>query len=119
MSWIENQLRDALGRRQPPEGFAERVMERIGREGAATATRPVVMERRPVLHRTWFRFAALAACVALIVAGSLVQLRLERQARERARAEQAFAALQLTAGKLHSVRARIVRVGLFKKAEEE
>lgn len=116
MSWIEDQLRKSLGRLEPPEGFAGRVMERIER-GLSGSTPPakVVDWRPPVRRGPWYRFAAIAACVILIVAGGLFQARRERRARERAEAEQAFAALQLTAGKLHSVRARIANVRLLKK----
>jgi hypothetical protein len=55
----------------------------------------------------------------LVVTVGVFQVRREREEHRRMDAERAFEALQLTAGKLRSVRARIVNVGLARKAEDE
>lgn len=120
MSLIEDQLRESLRRQTAPDGFAGRVMERIGRGDAADQpqARAVVRPTR-AWRGGWLRFAALAACALLLVTVGVFQIRREREERRRMDAERAFEALQLTAGKLRSVRARIVNVGLARKAEEE
>ena len=54
---IESQLKDVLRRREPPAGFADRVMARLNERPPRTA----------VLHRkTWRALAAAALIVALL-----------------------------------------------------
>ena len=91
MNWIEDELRVALQRREPPDGFAQRV---IGRA------------RRP---RPQWRFAAIAAAILLILGVGLFRYReaaAERRNGEVAR-EQLVLAIQIAAGKLETVKYRI------------
>ena len=113
MSEMDDELREALRRRSPSEGFAGRVMERVerGDRGGPVAGIP----RRPLPRSgiSWWRMAAIAASILLLMGIGMV--RYEKQRRERERAEiakdQLFAALRLTAGKLQTARARIVNIG--------
>jgi hypothetical protein len=90
MSRLEDELRAALGREEPPAGFADRVLARA----------------RPAGFRRLRWVAALAACLAL-AAGGLV----ERERRERARGEmakrQVMLALGITGSKLQFVKEKI------------
>jgi negative regulator of sigma E activity len=120
MSLLEDQLRESLRRQEAPDGFAGRVMERIRRGDAADQAQARAVARpMPAWRGAWFRFAVLATCALLVVTVGVFQVRREREEHRRMDAERAFEALQLTAGKLRSVRARIVNVGLARKAEDE
>lgn len=84
MSDIEQELREALRRKQPPAGFERRVVERAA------------LSRRSREHRWRWIPAAVVACL-LISVGSAYWQR-QRQA-ERAK-EQLMQALQITGQKL-------------------
>ncbi len=115
MSGMDEELREALGRRSPAEGFADRVMERVRREGSVAEIRGPAA--RPV--HSWWRAAAIAATILVLF--GVGTMRYEKQRRERERAEaakdQLFTALRLTAGKLQMARARIVNIGYEHDAE--
>ncbi len=100
MKELEDELRDALRRVDPPPGFAERV---IARAGAAAPAR-VPWFRVPGL-----RWAAAAACCLFLFAGLEVrrqqQIRLEGEAAR----VQLVQALRIAGGKLELVRDRINR----------
>ena len=117
MSWMDDELREALRRRSPSEGFADRVMERIER-GGAVAEVPPRFARRPAAY-SWWRMTAIAASVLLLL--GVATMRYEKQRREREQAElakdQLFTALRLTAGKLKMARARIVNIGYEHETE--
>lgn len=60
---LDDRLRDALRREEPPAGFADRILERL------PAERPVVVEL-PVRRHTAPRFALAAAAALAVAAGS-------------------------------------------------
>ncbi|MCL6506616.1 MAG: hypothetical protein K6T59_06300 [Bryobacteraceae bacterium] len=99
MNW-EQALREALRRCEPPTGFAERVLERVGMEAGVSLRR----RRRP-----WLRWVAVAASLTLLVAGGYQY----REHRVRVRGEQArdelLEALRVTETKLKLVREHINR----------
>lgn len=99
MNWDEA-LRSALRRREPPPGFAERVVERIRGQAAAPG---------PWRGRLWW--LAAAASLVLLLAGGWRY----HEYRQRLRAEQArdqlLEALQITGAKLEALRQRIHRIG--------
>jgi hypothetical protein len=97
MNW-EQALRGALRRREPPPGFAERVLERTSRQAAVVVRRP---------SRPWLRWCAVAASLTLLVAGGY-QYREHRLRGEEAR-DQLLEALRVTETKLELVRERINR----------
>ena len=94
----DDDLRHALTRESPPDGFAERVLAR---------SRQLHKGRRPGVDWLW---PAVAAAVVAITAGSAVY---ERQARriegERAKAD-VLLALRVTGEKLRSARIQVQEV---------
>jgi hypothetical protein len=95
---FEDELRSALERREPPGGFADRVMSRIAEE----------RQSRHWLPRSWMS-AAAAVLLAVVGAGSweYARGRQERLEAERARAE-LMQALELTSLKLQAARTKLL-----------
>ena|SRR5579871_744786 len=87
---LEDELRLALQRREPPPGFTERVLAR-----AYSPVRPA--------QRSWTRWVAALAASVLLAAGAL-----EYRHYQGMRAKsQVLLAVRITAGKLHKVHKRI------------
>jgi ABC-type xylose transport system permease subunit len=121
----EMKLKQALARSDPPEGFAERVMDRVAR-GEAPQPQP---SRWPLLG--WLlapawrtALAGALACLLLLTAGLAYRehrLRLKAEA-ERARAEQAreelILALRITGVQLNRARNIVLRQMDFRKQQE-
>lgn len=84
---LDHELEQALRRRRPSPGFADRVVERIEREEAA---------RRPV----WWRAAAASVALAAVLGGYATHRVAERREGERAK-EQVLAALRIAGEKVH------------------
>ena len=94
MSRLDDELRYALRRKEPPEGFADRVMARL----------PVTMPaRRPSMVWRWV--AAAAACL-MVVAGTdqYQQYRRGMEAKH-----QLLQALEITQAKLELVESKLRR----------
>lgn len=103
MNRMEDALREALRRREPPAGFTERVM--------AKALEPAVARSRAwgFLHvfssRRWsWGFAVAAACILMLVG---VEHRRAERARAEAARHQVITALRVTSEALESVREQI------------
>ena len=97
MNHIDEELRKALKRVEPPDGFADRVLARVAEERA----RPGLLDR----IRAWFatpqlRWAAAAAMCLVMVAGIAYQREMERRAEGRHAKEQVMLALKITAKQL-------------------
>ncbi len=101
MNRFEDELSKALERKEPPPGFAGRVIA----QAEAGARR-----------REWFRFpvfrwALAAACCLVLVAGAQIY----RERRERARGEAAKAqlmqAVRIAGGKLHLAQMKVQEAG--------
>lgn len=98
MSDLDDELRNALRREEPPPGFAERVMARV-------------QSAPPPARRWWMlpqlRWAAVAAAVIVLAGG----VGMERQRRLRAEGElardQVMLALRITGSKLQFVKEKI------------
>jgi hypothetical protein len=93
MSNFEEQLRRALGRQEPPAGFAGRVMARIP-DGGQVA---------PWWRFTWAGWASAAALVMIVVGG----LRYHEYRKAEQAKEQFMLALEITAQKLALVERKI------------
>jgi len=106
MNELDDLLRDALQRREPPLGFAERVMARV--------------PRRPPVFVWWRQMAAIAALLVVTVSSAMYERHREM---ERRRAEQAshelMLALRLTAAKLEHVKYRVARSSVVVKVERD
>ena len=92
MKSLEDDLRAALRRQEPPPGFAARVMSRL--------------DRTP-WWRAWRRWAVAAAMVLVVAAGAEYRhQRAERIAGEAAR-RQVLQALRITGAKLRLVQSKV------------
>jgi len=97
MSRLEDELRQALRRREPPAGFAERVLARA---------RQRQTHYPPLFHWRWL--AAAAALVVLAAGLYFFEERRRRLEGERAK-QQVMLALHLTGSKLRLAQQRIQR----------
>ena len=96
MNPFDKDFREALQRREPPPGFAEKVLSRARQ-----------LDSRPKRFFTW-RWAA--AAVLVLTVGSLeYREHLRRIEGERAK-EQVMLALRLTGSELRGVQERLARV---------
>ena len=108
---LEDELRHALRREEPPPGFAERV---LARAAAGETRRAGWLER----VRGWFRVPAVswalaAALCLLLAAGIAIDRRREREMRARGEAAktQLMLALRITGSKLGYAQARVFDIG--------
>jgi len=104
---IDEQLKRALRRCEPPEGFADRVLARVEREASRTTSRSVwTVWRWPFL-----RWAAIAALILIAVTGISYQVH-ERQQEAEARAakQQVMLALRITGSKLRVAKQKVKSV---------
>jgi hypothetical protein len=105
---LEQELKKALQRVQPPAGFAERVLARAAKEKTQGA-RP-----RPWLQRfgtAGWRWAAVGAlCAALAISGLVYHQ--ERQKQGEQAKEQVMLALRITSSKLQAATASVQNLSL-------
>lgn len=109
MNRMDDALKNALRRQQPPEGFADRVLVRVAEQHASP---------RPVAHHSWPRFftepivrwAALATVAAAMIVGvHLYNVRQER-ARGEAAKQRLMLALHIAGSKLQLARAKVNQI---------
>ena len=93
MDWLEEELKQALARKLPPAGFADRL--------AAASQRPRVRPR-PWPGRQWLA----AAAAILLVAGGAAEYREYRGRQAKARV---LLALRITSGTLTRIQTRALR----------
>lgn len=103
MERMENDLRRALARKEPPAGFAARVLAAADSQAARRAS-----------HWSWFRpqmrwAVAALACVLILTAGLAIRQQREREMRARGEAakQQVMLALRITSAKLHVAQAKV------------
>lgn len=110
MSYLEDDLKMALRRTEPPEGFANRV---LARANGNAATKPSWWQYMTVLVRPpRLQWVALSLIVSFMIPAAGVY-RKERQARaegERAK-EQLVFAMRMTGNKLHRVQQKVLEMG--------
>ncbi len=110
MNHFDDELRKAMGRVDPPEGFAERVLARVAEERA----KPRLVDRL----RSWFgmpglRLAAAVAMIAVIVAGVGYEREVRRRAEGERAKEQVMLALRITADKIQVAQRGVERWEAF------
>lgn len=107
MNEIDEQLKRALRRCEPPEGFADRVVARVEREAPQATWRSAwTLWRWPSL-----RWAVVAALVAVAATGIVYQLRERREEAEALAAkQQVMLALRITGSKLRVAKQRVKAV---------
>jgi hypothetical protein len=99
MSRFERELSESLKRKEPPAGFANKVIAR------AHAT-----DKRSGWGWSW-KWAAAAALVMVIVGGGVFSIREQRrQAENEQKKEQLMAALRITGSKLRFVEERLAAI---------
>jgi hypothetical protein len=89
---MDNELKAALRRKEPPEGFTERVLAAIDRDDAAAARPP---------RRRWRYAAAAAVLVATMAGGEAYRIVRAKQ--------QMLTALHITSAKLRDARNHVMR----------
>ena len=104
MKELDDELRAALGRQEPPAGFAVRVLQRVDAETV-----------RPARSRAQFIRWAVAAALVAAMAGGMQYRSIQRERDERARGEAAAAqllqALRIAGSKLQVVQAKVKEIG--------
>jgi len=120
MKPLEDELRRALCRREPPPGFTERVLARVREESDGRNPMSTAPGAQPTRRARWagwawlgprlqLGFAAVAA--ALLLAASLSLWRRQRKEQQRREGEAARAqvmqALRITSAKLNRVRTKV------------
>jgi len=93
MDWLEQELKQALERKDAPPDFAARVARAIGADSAAGRQRVVRM--RP-------RWLPVAAAVLLVAGGAAY-----REHRGRVAKERVMLAMRITAGQLSRIQAHV------------
>ncbi|HTS34180.1 MAG TPA: anti-sigma factor [Candidatus Solibacter sp.] len=123
MTLPENELKHALRRREPPEGFAERVLARVEQEG----TRKTQKARESLLDfftRPILRWATVGAMCAVLVAGGFYyrhgqELRAQRErAQGEAAKQQLMLALRIAGSKLQIAKAKVIETSVENKNRE-
>lgn len=108
---VELALHRALGRREAPSGFADRVMERAA-AGAQPVARPGHGKLLTMPVRQWRTWAS-GAIAALIVLGVLQGERIHQQHERRAEAQRQFeTAERITDQTLEQTREQLQRAGI-------
>lgn len=107
MSRFEDDLRQALQRVEPSEGFAERVMAKTEAHRAAPRRWSGLSS---LFQGPRLRWAAAFACLALVGVIQYERVSQERAEGERAK-QQVMLALRITAGKLRVAQDRVQSLG--------
>jgi hypothetical protein len=117
MHFSEDDLRNALRRKDPGPGFTQRVMARVGQakeaQAAQAASRPEPRKRLSWQRWTWMpRPAWIGAVVALVLAigaglGYLQYERVQSQREAELAKQQVMLALKITNAKLNHVFKRV------------
>lgn len=103
----ENLLRQELQRREPRDGFANRVLARLDEQHRAAQQQPA-----KVSWWSWLMAPAMAAVlIAFLGVGAWQYQRAERERQQQAKAEQALGqfarAMEITASKLELAQTRV------------
>ena len=97
MDELERQLRNSLGRVEPPAGFADRVLASLAQPARLAPRRPLWTAPR------W----AVAAALAVVVAGGSFFYQRQEQARAEAARDQLLLALRITGKQFDHLRKQV------------
>ncbi len=107
MDPLEDRLREAMGRVEPPDGFAGRVLARVAEERA----KPSLLERLlSVFAMPKFRLVAAAVMCLMVVAGVGYQREMQHRAEGARAKDQVMLALEITARKIQVAQRGIERL---------
>ncbi|MCW5962517.1 MAG: hypothetical protein KIT83_00655 [Bryobacterales bacterium] len=120
---LEQQLRHALRRQQPPPGFAERVLAAAAHQAAAREETALPSERLSWWLRLWaaprWAHALVAAVLVLVLAGAWLQVqqaRSEALARQEHATRQVLFALRLASKKTAPAREALRHLGILSES---
>jgi len=103
MSHLEDDLRAALRRQEPPADFAERVLARLNQ-----APEPSWRERLSVLmHPPRVQWVAVAVMVSILLPTAAVQYRKDMEKGERAKQQLLFA-MHVAGNRLHQAQKKVL-----------
>lgn len=107
MNEIDEQLKRALQRCEPPEGFADRLLARLEEKSSLAGEHPALrLWRWPAL-----RWGAVAALVAVAATGIGYQIRQrQEEAEAKVAKQQVMLALRITGSKLRVAKQRVKAV---------
>ncbi len=114
MNRLEEELKSALQREEPLEGFSDRVLARVAER-----------ERQRQRNRRWFalpvlRWAAAAIIIIAAAGGSFEHYREVQRRREGERAkQQVMLALRITSEKLQQVQWKVRQLNRDREAREQ
>ena len=105
MSRLDDELKEALRRQEPPVGFTERVLAR--------AAAPPVRRRRWERFAGWFRaprprWAAAVALSLVLIGGYTYHRQQQRRAEGERVKQEVLLALRITAQEFQAVRAKVL-----------
>ena len=107
MSYLDEELKGALRRRELPGGFAERVLARIAAEEAAQSA-PQRESWLRFFTQSLVRWAAAAALAGALIAGGIQYKRVQRERAEgEAAKQQLMLALRIAGRKLQLAKAKV------------
>jgi hypothetical protein len=115
---FEDQLRDALRRKEPPPGFAARVASLAASGGAPHESDGRHATPGRALRSRWVAFG-MAASLALATASGLVFLDRQKQAEARRARALAIQALRVTSAELGHIQSRVTARVDRSRAERE
>ena len=118
MTNVDDEIKQALRRVDPPAGFAERVLQRVTAGGASTA-RSGGVPVRLVRAKTMFRWAAAAALALTVTGGAWYRAELRRQAQGEEAKRQVLLSLRLASSKLQFVQAKVNQQGAHQAPRQE
>ena len=106
MTDINDELRQALRRMEPPVGFAERVLQRVA-EGDASTGEPGGGPMRRGRSQTILDWAAAAVLVLTVTGGAWYRNELRRQAQGEEAKRQVLVSLRMAGSKLQFVQSKV------------
>ncbi len=118
MTCFEDELKNALRRQEPPDGFADRVLARAAEQGSrhvkpSWSDSWLRIFTQPFAPENLLRWAAVAAVAVVLVVGGVHYRNVQVQ-RERAQGEAAKArlllALRIAGSKLQLAKARVDQI---------
>ena len=111
MSYLEEDLRIAMRREEPPEDFAERVLARL--KWPATPQYSCWELLSVLLRPPRVQWVALCVIFSIMIPAASVQYRklVERRAEGERAKQQLVVAVRVAGSKLHSVQKRVLEIG--------